>query len=459
MFIWLIVIGLVVVLGVIGYYRGAIQASIALLGVVLAMSLSLSLAVPLRPLMPKIGVVHPIWQLVVPPLIVFALFELVFSIVGYLVHRKAYLHIKYKSDDYTRIKWEHLMRGLGVGIGVVTGALYSIVVGLIIYIFGYPAVQVVSEGSPGLVTFLAKARQDLQGSGLDRTLAAVDPMPEYYYLATDVIGLVYQNNVLQERISNYPAFLSLGQRSEFTDIANDTDLQNLLTTHGSFWTIINNPKILGLVGNTEILSELKQVDLKDLYNYLKTGKSAKYDEERILGRWRMDAGATMILIKKRNPDMPAPEMAKLKKLMTFFLGSVTLMATPDNKAVIKAELSEDAKKMIEAAKKAAEDARKAAEEGGGAPPAMDPRVAARYGLRRGGGGGGQAVAPAPAAVKPPDLGIPNLNLSSQGTWQRDGDKYKLSVQPEGGAEQKVDVVADEDRLLVSYMNQNLVFVR
>jgi uncharacterized membrane protein required for colicin V production len=455
MLIWFIVMATFVVLGVTGFYKGAIRSLVSLVGLCFAVFLALPLAVPLRPLAPKVGLTNPIWTYLLPPLVVFLLLVLIFGGLGFLVHHKVALRMRYRSDDYTRLRWERLNQRLGVCVGILAGAIYTILLGLILYVFGYPAVQVTGEDSPVTLRWLSQARQEIKAAGLDKSLAAIDPMPETYYLAADVIGLVYHNNVLLDRLSNYPAFLALGQRQEFQDIATDTDLQGMLQTKAPFLNILNHPRVQAVIANAEILQEFKQIDLKDLYVYLKTGRSAKYEEERILGRWKLDTSATLILAKKKNPDMPAAAMKEIKRLITIFMPNVTLLATPDNKAWVKMELTEEAKQIIQAAQAAAAPPPQP-EEGSG-PPGMDERAARRYGLLRG-GGGPAAPQPPPAQAKPLP-GVPNLDLTSEGTWQREGAKYTLKLQSSAGKEQTAEATADEERLLVSVQGQSLVFVR
>jgi hypothetical protein len=306
---------------------------------------------------------------------------------------------------------------------------------------------------------LSERRKEIKDSGLDRTLASMDPMPENYYIASDVVGLVYHNNILQDRLSNYPAFLSLGQRQEFQDIATDTDLQGMLQTKAPIMNILNHAKVQAVIASGEILQEFKQIDLKDLYQYLKTGKSAKYEEERILGRWKLDTSATLTRAKRRNPDMTAAEMTMVKRLITIFLQNVTMLATPDNKAWLKMELGEEAKRIVEIAQAAVKAASAPPPSDDSAPPRMDDASARRYGLLR---QGARSQAPQPAAAPAPAKplpGVPDLNLTSQGTWQREGTKYTLKLQDEKGAEHSAEAEADEERLLVSVQGQSLVFVR
>ena len=454
MLIWLIVILVLGVLGITGYYKGAIRSLVSLVGLFLAMFLSLPLSPGLRPLLPKVGLTNPIWTWLLPPAVVFLLFVLVFAGVGFFLHYKLVLYFKYRTDDYVRLAWERLNRRLGLCVGLVGGAIYIVVVGLVIYIFGYPAVQVTSDDSPAAMRFLSKARMELHEAGLDRTLAAIDPMPEYYYLASDVLGLVYNNHPVWERAATYPAFLSLGDRPELQDIATDVELQGMLQTKAPVMTIVNHPKIRTVINNAEIMQELRQTDLKDLYQYLKTGKSAKYDEVKILGRWRLDTAATLTLERKKNPDISPAEMKKLRMLVMVFLEKVSFMATPANQAFVKMDLSEEAKKIIEAAKAAA--APKPTEDGAAPGATLDPRMAARYGLRP-----RQAAptpAPAPAAAAPA-LPVPNVDLASQGTWERDGEKYKLKLKDEKGKDQSAEATADDERLIVMLQGHPMVFVR
>jgi len=454
MLIWLIVVIVLGVLGVTGYYKGAIRSLVSLIGLLLAMFLSLPLSPGLRPLLPKVGLTNPIVTWLLPPAVVFLLFVLVFAGAAFFLHYKLVLFFKYRTDDYVRLAWERLNRRLGLCVGLVGGAIYVVLVGLLIYVFGYPAVQMTSDESPAQMRFLSKARLELHEAGLDRTLAAIDPMPEYYYLASDVLGLVYNNHPLWERVATYPAFLALGDRPELQDIATDVDLQGMLQTKAPVMTIVNHPKIRTVIDNAEIMQELRKTDLKDLYQYLKTGKSAKYDEVKILGRWRLDTAATLTLERKKNPDINPAEMKKLRLLVMVFLEKVSFMATPDNGAFVKMDLSEEAKKIIEAAKAAA--APKQVEEGSAPGATMDPRVAARYGLRP------RPTAPAPvpvATAAAPALPVPNVNLASQGTWERDGDKYKLKLKDEKGKDQSGDATADEERLTMMLQGHPMVFVR
>jgi hypothetical protein len=453
-------IAIFVILGVTSYWKGAIRSLVSLVGLLCALFLTPALAPLLRPLVPKVGLANPLWSWLLPPVVVFALVVVIFTGIAFFVHHRVMLHFKYKADDYTRLRWERLNQRLGLGVGFIAATIYAFLVGVIIYVFGYPCVQVASDDSPAMLRYLSLARQQLKDNGLDRSLAALDPMPENYYLATDVLGLLYHNHALQDRLLNYPPYLALAERAEFQAIANDAELQNMLQTKAPIQNIFNHAKIQAVILSDEITQELKQTDLKDLYQYLKTGKSAKYEDEKILGRWKLDTSATLTLTKKKNPDLPAPAMAGIKKLITIFLSNVTLLATPDKKLIIKVEMSEEAKKIvqiIQAAQQAA--AQPPPSEDTPQPAQMSEQYRRRY-MRPGAPSPQAAPAkPKPARSLLAAAGIPEVNLAGQGTWERAGDKYKIKFQDDKGHSQSGEGVANEDQFSVSLQGQSLVFAR
>ncbi|MBK9138343.1 MAG: CvpA family protein [Verrucomicrobia bacterium] len=466
MLTWVIVILVFAILGVSSYYKGAIRSLISLVGLGVALMVSMPLAPYLAPLMPKIGLEHPIWKVVVPPAIVFLLLVIIFTGIGFFVHHKVSLHYKYATDDYTRLRWERLNQRLGLCVGFVAAAIYCVILGVIVYSFGYPAVQVTGPDSPAPQRMLAKVRQELRDLGLDKSLAALDPMSDTYYLASDIFGLLYHNSLLQPRLYNYPAFLALSEQAEFKEIATDSELQNLLQTGGPAVEILRHPKIVGIINNESIVSQLKEVDLRDLYGYLRTGHSDKYAEEKILGRWEINPSATLVAAKRRNPDMPVAQMRQLKTLITVFLPKVTLMATPDNQAVMNLEVTDAARKMIEEAqariRAAAEAAQAAAEGGGVGAPRMDPAIAQRYGLRAPTpsspppGSDGTATPPARTLAME---GIPDVQVAGIGTWSREGIRYKIRIRSEGGRESVYDGVMKDDQLILTGTGQTLIFER
>src|SRR6266498_967756 len=330
MTIWITAALLFALFGGLGYAKGAIRMVFPLIGLVLGVFLAVPLGPVVKSLVPLVGLKNPIWSILLPPVIVFFLIALIFIIAGFIAHWKINLYYKYRTDDYQRLSWERLNRRLGISIGLLAGAAYTLLLGLIVYILCYSTVQIsAEENETGAVKYLNQARTDLHATGLDKTVAAFDPTPENYYLAADILGLIYHNRLLESRLSAYPPFLSLAERQEFQDIANDTEYQNLLATQAPVGQIIDNPKTQAILNSQEIVQQLQQTDLTDLLEYLKTGESPRFADMRILGRWQLDPYATLLQEKRHRSHMTTAEMRLLKQELEFKKG-LTLIAAPDN---------------------------------------------------------------------------------------------------------------------------------
>ncbi len=497
MLIWILAVLLLGGFGAMGYGKGAIRMAFPLLGLVLAIFLAMPLSPLVKPLVPMMKLTNPVWSWLLPPVIVYLIFAIVFVPIGFGVHRKIALHFKYKKDELQQGQFLRLNHRLGAGLGVLVGSIYLILVGLVIYVFGYFTVQVASADTDNaFIRYFNQARADLHSSGLDKTVAYFDPTPEPYYRAVDVLGLIYTNPAIYNRLSNYPGLISMSERSEFQDLGKDTQFQEMLQTRQSLVTILDNPKTQGILNNQEIMGQLEQLDLKDLRGYLETGKSAKYDDEKILGRWRVDLQSVITQARKQNPmfSTNAVALKMLKRFAVTVLNGVTLIATPDNKIIVKSqpglpppELAAAIAPPPAAAAPAPAPAPIAApgtmtpvrpqssaanpRYGLGSPTTLAQGVRQRLGQNQPPRARGPAlVAPqvAVAAAAPPRAAAPavmpkipaDLKLSGQGTWKYDGDKYQLSIQTEGGKEVSLEGGIDNDRMVMANEDgPSLVFVR
>jgi hypothetical protein len=339
MIIWLVALVLLGLLGLIGYHRGAIRVAVSLLGLFVAALLAFPLSPILKPILPLVKLKHPLWGAVVPPVVIFILLVIVFEVLAVFVHRKVDVFYKYKRDDKTRFKWERLNQRLGLSLGLVNGTVYFILLLVPFYVGGYLTTQLASgEGDPASMRFINKTRQQIQDTKVDKVLAAYDPAPNNYYVAADIIGLVKNNPLLNSRLSHYPVFLSLAERKEFQEIATDVQINEMIQTQAKIGDIINHPKVQAVITNSEITGEIARLlgsDLKDLHGYLKTGKSEKYDDERILGMWVLNLDATVAQEKILKPKTTPLELKRLKQTKYMPLYGVTFIGTTDKKAILK----------------------------------------------------------------------------------------------------------------------------
>ena len=459
MTIWIMAVLLFALFGALGYAKGAIRMVFPLMGLVLGTFLAVPLGPLVKPLVPLVGLKNPIWSVLLPPVIVFFLIAIIFIVIGFIVHWKVNLYYKYRTDDYHRLAWERLNKRLGVSIGLIAGSAYTILLGLVIYILGYLTVQVsAGENETGLARNLNQARSDLHSSGLEKTVAAFDPTPENYYLASDILGLVYHNPLLHNRLSTYPPFLSLAERQQFQDIAADTEFQNMLATQTAVGQIIDHPKTQAILNDQEIVQQLQQTDLKDLLEYLKTGESPKFADMRILGRWQLEPYATLLQEKKRRNRVTTAEMKLLKQQLEF-VKSYTLVVTPDNNVKLKGpDVMPLIQKYAGELKAAADGTSKRTAPGARAPapaPAPAPvrptaqsaaerQMAQRYGNRPGASPAPPPVAaptaaptaapaasPSPAVIAAEIAKLPIVVLAD-GAWKGENDKYQLTLKSQAG---------------------------
>lgn len=440
---WILAITLLVVFAAIGFGQGAIRSAISLVGMILALLLAVPVGGMLKPLMSPLGVTNPVWLALIPPLIAFALIYLVISGLSFFVHHKIYLIYKYKRDDVDRLRWERVNRHAGAAVGVLTGAIFFLAVSGLIYAAGYLTVQLSAEdNNPASIRFINSVRQDMADSGFDKTAAKFEPASNMYYETADILGLLYHNPLLQSRLTTYPYFLSLSEKPEFQELGNDKEYNDLVFGKAPVTQIIDHARTQAILGNAEVMSYLKGADRKDLLEYLRTGKSPKYAEQGILGVWNLDKGAVLTFLRKSNPDIKSKDLRLLKQALEL-VPTISLLAMPDNKVVVKGEAA--------AAPAPAEESAEAAP--------VDPLVA-RYGpeyARRMQAG---AVPPAAVTNKAPETAVaPVPKLSGQGTWSEEAGQYVVTLSDPTGKEVKGTAKVNADELLLTIGGTSLVFAK
>ena len=457
MFIWLLVLVLVGGFAAIGFQTGAIRASVSLLGVVLGLLLAPLVGGLLTPLFASAGVV---WQQILPPLVGFVLVWAVGFGLGFVAHKPVELHFKYREDDSTRVSFERMNKALGVFVGMSAGVLVFLAVGKPIYAKGHLTTQLAAEaGEASPVSYVNQLRNDMAQSGWDKTFASLDRTPAQDYAIDDILGLIHANPLIQGRVQNYPPFLALGERSEFTELGADADFQKLLQDRAGFTAVFTNPKSQAILGNAELRQLLLATDLKDFKTYLETGKSPKFDDEKLLGRWRADVGSTVTDARRKRTNLQPADLKALRFMLNTVLKQASLTAYTDGRYVLKVPVP--AAPKVEAAADAAP----------AAPQGLDPALAARYGRRPGGPAAAPAVRTAPPvdpmAVAKKILADGNksgkgiADLSTEGTWVRASDKYILSSKKDGKDESHEASISEVGRLAIPVpdLKLTLYFVR
>jgi hypothetical protein len=355
--------------------------------------------------------------------------------IGFAVHWKVAQVFKFARDDVDRIRWERMNRASGVGLGFHTAIVFFFLIGGAIYSGGYLTAQLANEESDtAIIKFMNKARQDMADLHLDKSMAAFAPASPRFYEVADVLGLLYKNPLLQARLAHYPDFFALAQRSEIQEIGGDKEYTEMLFGKASVAQIIKHDRTQAILSNSDLMSQFLATDLKDLEIYLRTGKSPKYAEQKLVGVWVLDKDAVLTNLRKLRPDMKANELVQVRGALERS-GTITIQIAPDNKLFAKQE-----------------GAATAAPNPAGTPVPTAPPA---RGPRRGGG-------PAPvagAAALPPGPTLPAIN--GEFPWKGSDGKYTISLPGPGG--KPVDMpatVTDEELVLTApVVGFNLVFIR
>ena len=419
MIIWILALVLFGCLAYAGLSLGGIRATFAFIGLLVGALLARLLGHRLDSLLGSVGLKNPVLIWLVGPLVVFLITLAVFKILGTVVHRKVGVHFKYKGDLRLSL-WRRLNSRLGLCMGVANAAVYLILISLVIYILSYATVQMVAgDEAAWTVKLLNQAGHSLQSSGMAKVAAAVDPMPESYYQATDTIGLIYHNDLLESRLSHYPGLMTLGQRPEFQQIADDKAFTELRQRQPPITEIIHNDKMQSILSNPDLLHQMWATVLPilpDLQKFLLTGESDKY-QEKLLGRWNFSMNRALRLLPQTRPKMSSIEMKQLRSFMSLIFAQTTMMATPEKQVYIK---NVGKVQMV----------------------AMTNNPAARVPVMPG--------RPAPPAPRVPQIaGTENL----QGDWASDGAKYQFNIQGHGTLEGTID----GDRLTITGYQFPMVF--
>ena len=336
---WLVALVLLASLAGVGYRQGAIRVAFSLVGILFGALLAGPLGRLVKPLLVILGLKTPALAWLLAPLIVFVLISVIFKVAALMVHKKVDVYFKYHAGDLRLVLWERLNRRVGLCLGLVNGALYIILLSIVIYPLSYWTVQMAtSEEDPRSVRILNRLGQDLQDSGFAKVARALDPMPQVWYDTADLVGLIYNNPLSEARLARYPAFLGLAERPELQDMANDSQFTELLMQRQPIMKVLDNPKAQAILHNPGLLNEIWTIvvpELKDVPIFLETGKSPKYDTEKILGRWTFNVGASMGLFRRTKPNISSTDMQKWKKWMAMVFAKTSFVAMTDHQAILK----------------------------------------------------------------------------------------------------------------------------
>lgn len=337
MTIWILALVLLVFCALLGHKQGAIRAAISFFGIILAALLAWPLSGPVSRLL-RLATNNSIVVWMLAPLVVFVGVMFVVKWIGFFVHRKVWVYYQYDRDELRMARWERLNKRMGAAVALLNAFLYLVLISEPIYNLSYWSTQIASSDQEKFpVRLLNRMGNDLETTGMAKIACAIDPAPESYFHMADLAGLISQNPQLAGRLAAYPPFLPLTERTDFQQLAADSDFQNAWETHAPFGQIWNNSNFQYIWKNKDTVNmvwNLCEANLSDLLSYLHTGQSAKYDGEPILGRWDVNVVASLRAVLRTRANVPSSEMAAMRQLWNDAYAKAVLTVASDNEAFL-----------------------------------------------------------------------------------------------------------------------------
>jgi hypothetical protein len=345
MTIWLLAILLLASLAGLGFRQGAVRVGFSLIGILIGVLLAPPLGKFVAPIFKAVGVKNPTLLWVLGPFVVFIIISAAFKIAAFAVHQKIEVYYKYKGGDLRNALFERLNRRVGLCLGLLNGTLYLIMIAWVIYAFSYWTIQLGSSEAeakgikdPLTIRMLNTMGTDLHKTGFAKVAKSVDRLKDSFYDAADVAGLLFNNSLLEARLSRYPGFLDLAERPEFQTLGADAKFGEMRLNREPLMNVLNHPSVQPIMDNPDLLKTIWTTavpDLKDLTEFLQSAKSAKYDPEKLLGRWDCNINLTMAAYRKAKPNTPSNKMLETKKWMMAVFAKTTFLATPGHQAILK----------------------------------------------------------------------------------------------------------------------------
>ena len=338
MFIWIIALLLFASSGIVGFYQGALRMAISTVGLLVAALLALPLAGVFAFLLKVFGMEHPIPIAFLAPFIAYVLVLMAFKGVGMATHKKVDGYMKYKANDTNRMLFERMNARVGIMVGLCNAFIYFILISAVLYTVGYFSAQAaISEKDSVVWRITTRLAKDLQSTGVDKAVAGYVPAKENYFDGADVLALIFRNPTIQDRLSDYPPFLLYPEDGRFKALGSDSKFQEQWAKGPSLAEFTANEPLKRLIDDVPYFTNTVAAlggSFKDLKTYLETGKSPKYDEEKILGRWSFNYSQSFNVNRRKKANMSRQELTNLRVLLSQ-RRDTTIIATPDHKLLLK----------------------------------------------------------------------------------------------------------------------------
>jgi hypothetical protein len=338
MIIWILALVLIASVAALGFRQGVIRVAFSFVGMVVGALLAVPLGRLVDKLLALVGVKDPLTLWALGPIIAFVIVSAAFKIGAFTVHQKVDVYFKYRAGELRMALWERLSTRLGLCLGVINGVGYAVLLAFVIYVPSYGTVQFeTSDQDPKWMRWTSTLGRGLQSTGMDKVARSIDRIPDLDYRMVDLAALLYRNPLAEARIHNYPGFLMLAELPQFSGMSTDTGFIGPWQGQVPIMQLLGNPRIAAIRSDPGLLKTVwntTATDLQDFREYLKTGRSAKYDPIKILGRWKFNVSSAVAAVRRTKPNMSSREMQALRLYMNAAFGKTTMVARPDNSVSI-----------------------------------------------------------------------------------------------------------------------------
>jgi hypothetical protein len=339
MLIWILAL-LIVASGIgLGLRLGAITSACAFLGILAATLFAHLVGRMFKPLLAHVIGSEPPMLWAVPTIVGFLIVYSVFVAGGLEVHRRVSVYYKYKAGDLRLALWERLNLRLGACVGVLNGTAWLILISFFFFNLSYWTAQIAPSGNEAKTTrFVNAVGSGLQTTGLDKAARALGSIPDSYYKTANFVGLLVQNPRLAARLADYPAFISLTERTDVQTLTQDGGLVDQWNSGAPMGQILNDPQVQSVIKNTNLIQtvwSIVETNMDDITNYLISGKSPKYDSEKIIGRWQFDVVPALGDLLEAQPKIRPNDLKAIRALWTQAFANTTFVAGSDGQAFLK----------------------------------------------------------------------------------------------------------------------------
>ena len=176
MYIWIIAFFLLVALGVAGYYQGALRGGFTLVGLIVSAVLAMPLSGVFKWVLGVFGLEHPVVLAFLAPFAAYVIVLIFFKAGGLATHRQVDTYFKYKASDTMRLLYERMNARIGVVLGAFNAFVYLLLIGIVIYMLGYSAMQVrTGDKDPLVIRMFSRLAEDLRETKMDKSIAPFLP--------------------------------------------------------------------------------------------------------------------------------------------------------------------------------------------------------------------------------------------------------------------------------------------